>query len=330
MTTVRHSATGRRSAVEWAVAAAGRLRPPSPASITAKLEFPFRAPTVPGSIDPLPEKKRLGAHYETDWARRFPARWTRTVLLEAAIRPAVRLLADPDRRGYDRLTDLADSGGPVIFAANHHSHVDAGLLLSSLPEPWRYRVFAVAAADYFFTNRFTAAASALALGAIPIERAEVTRRSADQAAALLQAGWSMAIFPEGGRSPDGWGQTFRGGTAYLAIKCQVPVVPVYIEGTGRILPKGSNRMKPGKTTVTFGSPLHPAQGESSRRFANRLEQAVAALAHEVTDDWYSARVRAHAGASPSLNGPDVGGWRRAWELGDRRRTKRKPAHPWPL
>ena len=43
----------------------------------------------------------------------------------------------------------------------------------------------------------------------------------------------MLIFPEGGRSPDGWGQPFRGGAAYLSQRCGVPVVPIHIEGTGR-------------------------------------------------------------------------------------------------
>jgi 1-acyl-sn-glycerol-3-phosphate acyltransferase len=229
------------------------------------------------------------------------------------------VLADPTRRGYDRLAGLE---GPVIFAANHHSHVDAGLLLTSLPEPWRHKVFAAAAADYFFVNRVTAAASALALGAIPIERSEVTRRSADQSAELLDDGWSMVIFPEGGRSPDGWGQKFRGGAAYLSIRCGVPVVPVHIEGTGNILPKGRNRPRPGRTQVTFGAPLRPAEDESSRRYAARIEAAVAALADEVSHDWYTARVRAHAGKSPDLGGPDAGGWRRAWALGERRPTRR--------
>ena len=59
----------------------------------------------------------------------------------------------------------------------------------------------------------------LVIGAIPIERSKVTRRSADQAAELIDDGWSMLIFPEGGRSPDGWGQPFRGGAAYLSSRC---------------------------------------------------------------------------------------------------------------
>ena len=122
--------------------------------------------------------------------------------------------------------------------ANHHSHLDTPLLLSSIPEPWRNKMFVGAAADYFFGTPLTSALSALAIGAIPIERSKVSRRGADQAADLIDDGWSLTLFPEGGRSPDGWGQEFRGGAAYLALRCDVPVVPVHIAGTGKILGKG--------------------------------------------------------------------------------------------
>ena len=135
----------------------------------------------------------------------------------------------------------------------------------------------------------------------------------------------MVIFPEGGRSPDGWGQKFRGGAAYLSIRCGVPVVPVHIEGTGTILPKGKNRPRPGRTQVTFGSPLRPAEDESSRRYAARIEAAVAALADEVSHDWYTARVRAHAGQSPDLGGPDTR--RLAPRLGPRRPSTDPPRPP---
>jgi 1-acyl-sn-glycerol-3-phosphate acyltransferase len=305
-----------------------------------RLEFPLRAPTVPLGVEPLAEKKRMGADYDTEWARSFPARWARVVLLESLVRPTVRALADPERVGLDRLDDLRRRAlgedddepvdVPVIFAANHHTHVDTPLLLTSLPEPWRHKVFVGAAADYFFKTRVTSVASALALNAIPIERTRVARKSADQAASLIGDGWSMAIFPEGGRSPDGWGQPFRGGAAYLAIRCGVPVVPVHLEGTGRILRKGKKTPTPARTTVTFGSPLWPDDGDDSRRFATRIERAVAALADEASNDWYSARLRAHRGATPSLGGPEATGWRRQWALGDRGpkkgRIKRKT---WP-
>jgi len=284
-----------------------------------RLPFPFSAAPVPSGVEPLPEKKRIGPDYETEWARSYGARVARLGLLEGVLRPTMQLLAVPDRRGLDRLHDLAeaDPPQPVIFAANHHSHVDTPLLLSSIPEPWRHRTFVAAAADYFFTSRVRSAASALVLNAIPIERTRVSRRPADDAAALIEDGWSLVIFPEGGRSPDGWGQPFRGGAAYLALRCTVPVVPVHIEGTGRILRKGKRRPSRSATRLTFGEPLWPTEGEDSRRFAVRIERTVAALADEVASDWYSARVRAHRSETPPLSGPEAASWRRAWALGDR-------------
>jgi 1-acyl-sn-glycerol-3-phosphate acyltransferase len=292
-----------------------------------RLPFPFSAPTTPGGVDPLPPERTLGADYDTDWARRFPARLARLALLEGVMRPAVAALGAPERAGIDRLAGLAE--GPVIFAGNHHSHLDTPVVLTSIPEPWRHKVFVGAAADYFFRTRLTSAASALVIGAIPIERSKVTRRSADQAATLIDAGWSMLIFPEGGRSPDGWGQPFRGGAAYLSSRCQVPVVPLHIEGTDRILRKGAKVPKPANVRVTYGDPLRPADGESAARFAERIERAVATLADEASTDWWQARQRAAAGTTPALTGPEAPAWRRAWALGDRSRKRRRQQRGWP-
>jgi 1-acyl-sn-glycerol-3-phosphate acyltransferase len=274
----------------------------------------------------LPAKKHTGIDYETEWARTFGARMARLALLEGVIGPTMHVLASPDRRGLDELHDLSklDPRPPVIFAANHHSHVDTPLLLTSIPEPWRHKMFVGAAADYFFKTRVTSTASALALNAIPIERTRVSRRSADDAAELINDGWSMLIFPEGGRSPDGWGQPFRGGAAYLALRCDVPVVPVHLEGTGRIMRKGSKRLSRSATRITFGAPLWPDEGEDSRRMAVRIERAVAVLADETSSDWYTARLHAHRDVTPALSGPDAPSlWRRSWALGDRGPKRRR-------
>jgi len=277
--------------------------------------FPYRTAPVPAGIEPLPKVPRTGIDYDTEWARRWPARLARLGLVEGPMRLMVKALADPDRDGLDRLEGLH---GPVIFAANHHSHLDTPLLLTSIPEPWRHRMVVAAAADYFFPDRMRGTVSALAMGAFPIERTRVSRRSADDAAGLLGQGWSLLIFPEGGRSPDGWGQEHRGGAAYLSVRCGAPVVPVHLEGTGRVLGRGDKRPRPARTRVTFGRPMYPDEGEDARRFATRIEMAVAELADEATTDWWSARRRAAVGATPSLTGPDAPGWRRTWALGDRR------------
>lgn len=287
--------------------------------------FPWSAPTIPDGVEPRPGELTTGAHYDTSWARRLPSRYARFYLVEGPIRAAVKALADPVRVGTDRLANVE---GPVIFAANHHSHLDAPLMITSIPEPWRHRLVVGGAADYFFRNKVTSAASALAIGAFPIERSKVTRRSADQAAELIDDGWSLLIFPEGGRSPDGWGQGHRGGAAYLAARCGVPVVPVHLQGTGRIFAKGDKRPRPGQSKVTFGGPLRPLPEENATRFATRIEAAVAVLADEAGSDWWTSRRRAAAGQTPSLTGPATASWRRAWALGDRRGRRRRTRR-WP-
>ena len=314
-----------RTLAQAARATAPALAARARSAVRAGLPFPLTPPPVPAGVEPPERERTTGADYDTDWARSYPARAARVLLVEGVVKPTVQALASPRLRGLDRLEALE---GPAIFAANHHSHVDTPLLLSTLPEPWRHRLVIGAAADYFFGNRVTAPLSALVIGAIPIERQKVGRRSADLAAGLIDDGWSFLIFPEGGRSPDGWGQPFRGGAAYLAIRCGVPVVPVHLEGTGRILRKGKNVPQRSVSVVTFGRPLHPVEGEDSRRFASRLEAEVAALADEARTDWWQARQRAHAQATPGLQGPEIAEWRRTWALGDRRpRRRRSPAWP---
>lgn len=298
----------------------------SPVRRFRALDFPLRAPSTPRGVAPLPAVRRTGVDYDTEWARRKPARMVRAAIIEGPMRLAVSGLAAPDRRGQDRLLGLE---GPIIFAANHHSHLDTPLLLTSIPTPWRHKVVVAAASDYFFGTRVTGTLSSLVIGAIPIERTKVERRSANTAAALIDEGWSLLIFPEGGRSPDGWGQTFRGGAAYLAAKTGVPVVPIHLEGTGRILRKGRSLPRPSTTSVTFGRPLKPTDDENAVRFGARIEREVAALADEASSDWYRARLRAHAGTSPGLTGPETGRWRRAWALGDRARGAKRRTRNWP-
>src|SRR5690606_38609054 len=144
--------------------------------------FPYRAPTLPGGVEPPEREPTTGAGYDTAWARRYPARLARLAIVEGLLAPSMRVLAAPDVHGTDRLDGLRTAGragGPAnaVFAANHQSHLDTPLLLSCIPEPWRHQLFVGAAADYFFRTHATSALSALAIGAIPIERTNVTRRS---------------------------------------------------------------------------------------------------------------------------------------------------------
>ena len=281
--------------------------------------FPVGPPLWPKGVERPPVERTTGVHYETSWSRRYPARLARALIVDDVLRPLVHLLGSPEVSGVDRIADLDP---PAIFVCNHHSHLDTALLLTSLPPRFRHRAVVGAAADYFFTTPLRSAVSALSIGAIPIERHRVNRRSSDLAADLIADGWSLLVFPEGGRSPDGWAQEFRGGAAYLSVRSRRPVVPVYAEGTRRVLKRGDRYPTPvgrpfargSGVHVTFGRPLFPCDDEDSRRFALRVEAAVAAVGDERATDWWTARRRAAAGTTPSLGGPPVSAWRRAWAL----------------
>jgi 1-acyl-sn-glycerol-3-phosphate acyltransferase len=287
-----------------------RLRRLVPARSPAR--FPWSAPTWPTSVERRPPERGLGVEYDTEWTRRYGARLARAVVLDTVTRPLVHLVAAPAVRGAEML-ELVEP--PVLFVANHTSHVDTPLLLSVLPDRFRHKTVVAAAADHFFDRRWKAHLWALGLGAFPIERHRVNRRSADLAATLIEEGWNLVIFPEGGRSPDGWFQPFRGGAAYLAERTGRQTVPVHIGGTWRILAKDASRLRRHPTTVTFGPPLVPDASEDARRFGVRIETALATMADESRSDWWTARRRAAAGTTPSPRGPDVAPWRRAWALG---------------
>jgi 1-acyl-sn-glycerol-3-phosphate acyltransferase len=284
--------------------------------------FPLTAPTWPGSVQRPPPERSLGVDYDTDWARRPLARAGRAAVQEIMSGPLIRAVASPRVKGLDRIAHLDE---PVIFAANHASHVDAPLVLAVIPQQWRREIFVAGAADYFFDTKIKAAAFAFLLNAVPIERRRASRDSTQRVTELLNDGWSMLIFPEGGRSPDGWAQPHEQGTAWLALRAGRPIIPIYIEGTRRILAKGSGRIRPGSAQVCFGRPLRPSPGKDRRALAIELEAAIATLADEQTTDWYAARKRAAAGRTPPLTGPDAAGWRRSWAIEDhspRRRSKR--------
>jgi 1-acyl-sn-glycerol-3-phosphate acyltransferase len=308
------------------------VKPADLLSQLGRAKFPLAAPTWPETVPrPAPER-HVGLDYDHDWSRRYPVRLARAMVLDNLTRPAARLVAPTTVRGMEHVR-LAEA--PVIFAANHASHLDTPLLLTTLPVEMRHRTVVAAASDYFFDKTWKSVLWSFSLAAIPIERSKVNRRSADTAAELLADGWNLVIFPEGGRSPDGWVQPFRGGAAYLARRTGRPVVPVYLHGTRHVLPKsteisattgarppggsgteakGQRGIRRSPVTVVFGAPLTPDEGEDARRFGARVERAVAVLADEVSTDWWTARRRAADGTSPSPNGPDASAWRRSWAL----------------
>lgn len=287
-------------------------------------EFPFRRAKVPGTLPVERYKDPLGTSFDTEWARKYPIRLLRALLVDNLLRPATKLIASPEVYGLDRVNDLK---GPLIFASNHASHLDTPLLLCNLPERFRHRCVVAAGADYFFDRRWKSYLWSGLLGAIPIERNRVNRRSAELSTELIRRGWSLLIFPEGGRTQDGLGQSFKGGVAQLALKSGTPVVPIYLEGTFEILGKNSERIRPGKTRIVFGSPIDPTD-KDARNLTKEIEAAVAVLSREVHDNYWDAQLARYQDEHLSLTPKDRGSWIAEWNR-SAQAPKRHTSPKWP-
>ena len=154
--------------------------------------FPLTRPMWPSSVPRPPKRRRVGLEYDTTWSRRYPARLVRAILTDNVTVPLTRFVAPAIIEGGSALERMQ---GPVIIASNHASHADTGVLIAALPLHLRHKVVVAAASDYFFDTPLKATMASLVLGAIPIERTKVSRRSAASALELLAAvGGFTALF----------------------------------------------------------------------------------------------------------------------------------------
>jgi 1-acyl-sn-glycerol-3-phosphate acyltransferase len=284
-------ASVRRTAREWRW---GR-RPLPPADLV--------------EITPEPPRWKL----PTRWVRSRPAAAVREGIQTGALAPLLTSQLVTEVEGRDRVEEAARNG-PVILAPNHTSHLDAPMVLTSLPATVRRRTVTLAASDYFFDAWWRAAATALVFNAVPIDRGPGGGDGLP--VDLLAEGYHLLVFPEGTRSHDGYASRFRSGAGHLAVEHGVAVVPVGIDGAWRAMPRGQawpGRGRP-RVRISFGHALRAEPGESPNAFTRRLEAAVATLLDEQRTDWWSALRAQHAGRTPSLRGPQIAAWRRRWEL----------------
>lgn len=151
------------------------------------------------------------------------------------------------------------SSAQYIIVANHNSHIDTMALMSSIPAKDLKRTHPVAAATYFGKNSWLAVLSKLFVNTILIKRSEEGGESTalDVLDHYLSKGHSLIIFPEGSRGEPEKMQAFRKGIGVLLQRNQqVPFVPVYIQGTGKILPKGERLIVPYDAQLIYGPARH--------------------------------------------------------------------------
>jgi 1-acyl-sn-glycerol-3-phosphate acyltransferase len=139
----------------------------------------------------------------------------------------------------------------AVYASNHTSYMDTPVVFASLP--FQFRILAkkelwpIAFIGWYLDRS----------GQIPIDTVNprATLSSLGLGVKALRSGMPLFVFPEGARTPTGGLQNFLSGAAYLAIRAQVPVVPIALSGVYDLLPIHTRHLYPGELTLTAGEPI---------------------------------------------------------------------------
>jgi len=171
--------------------------------------------------------------------------------------------------------------GPAVLVANHNSHLDAVTLISLFPLRMLPKLRPVAAQDYFFRNPLLKWFALRIMGILPLDREVKSKRKHPLAGIneALDRGEIVIVFPEGSRgAPEQLGD-FKAGIAHIAKKSpKAPVIPIYMHGLGKVLPKGEALLVPFFLDVFIGEPI-PWDGDKTK-FMEHMTNQMTALAEE--------------------------------------------------
>lgn len=173
----------------------------------------------------------------------------------------------PLRRGWLNIThegrENVPTTGGVILAANHLAFIDSLLLMYSLPRPVAF----LGKSEYL--DHPVARRIFPATGMLPLDRSgRHARITLDHAVTLLQQGGVLGVHPEGTRSRDGLLAPGHKGVAQLALRADVPVIPVGLIGTGDVQPVGQSVPTfRGQITIRYGAPIGLGRWANARRSA---------------------------------------------------------------
>ncbi|MGD0630011.1 MAG: lysophospholipid acyltransferase family protein [Terracidiphilus sp.] len=171
----------------------------------------------------------------------------------------------------------------AVYAANHTSYMDTPVVFAALP--FQFRILAkkelwpIAFIGWYLGRS----------GQIPIDtqNPRATLSSLGVGVKALRSGMPLFVFPEGGRTPNGELQNFLSGAAYLAIRAQVPLVPIRLSGVYDLLPMHTRHLYSGELTLTAGEPISTA-GMTVRQ-TDELTGRLRAAIHELTAKPQAAR-----------------------------------------
>ncbi|MEZ5365361.1 MAG: AMP-binding protein [Bryobacterales bacterium] len=227
---------------------------------------------------------------EPRWTRWLPVRALRRAALDWWILAMFKHYLPLKVEGIENLEAL---DGPAIFAANHSSHLDTAAVLAALPKKLRRRLAPAMSQDYFgdffkprpgvgWKLRAEAGLSYLAaltlFNAFPLpQKMAGARRALRYAGEMVDAGYSVLIYPEGTRTEDGKILHFQPGVGLMAQRLGVPVVPVRLRGLFEVYSVHHEWPEVHEVGVSFGEPLRFAAHEGFAEVAAQVEAAVRKL-----------------------------------------------------
>lgn len=165
---------------------------------------------------------------------------------------------------------------PFVIVSNHNSHLDTMSIMAALPIKQLIRTHPVAAADYFGNSPFKRFLSRWLLNALLIKRnrADNDPSPTEIMINLLDKGHSLILFPEGSRGEPEKLQAFQKGVgAILKRRPNIPYIPIFMKGMGRVLPKGEKLLVPFDSFVSIGPKSFTNQSEVTL-IVKEVEEAV--------------------------------------------------------
>lgn len=171
--------------------------------------------------------------------------------------------------------------GPALFVVNHNSHMDTMVLMSLLPAKMLSKTRPVAAWDYFMRNRILSWFAVNIVGILPIKRQRLKGESNPLEPCIEALGRNevLIFYPEGSRGEPEQMTSFKSGITKLVAECpDVPVIPIFIHGAGKALPKGEALLVPFFCDVFIGNKL--TWGGNRKEFMRTLEEEMTTLSAE--------------------------------------------------
>jgi long-chain acyl-CoA synthetase len=227
------------------------------ASTVAELERLLHGPPQPAR----------GRYRYPRWAQGWPIPWIRTFIYYLLTWPATIIMAHPRIVGCANLRGVE---GPVLITCNHITYVDTGFVLIALTPPLRHMLATGMWGELLWKmwrppqdwnpfRRWAWQAGYWLVVALfnvfPLPQQSGVRESFAYAGESVDRGYSVMVFPEGVRTPDGKPIPFRTGVGLLAARLDIPVVPMRIDGLYEMKMAGHKIARPGELTVTVGKPM---------------------------------------------------------------------------